>query len=104
MTYCYEYEFLVLADTCFSCMDKDRCPNLKAIYNKDNKLLYARGSKTRFPECTDIPILDSMACDVCMEQASAAVSIWCSEDVTEIEAEDETEDQIIQYSSCMYGM
>ncbi|XP_028281588.1 uncharacterized protein LOC114448675 isoform X2 [Parambassis ranga] len=90
---------------CFSCMDEDRCPKAITIYDNYDNVLYARGNITSFPECTDIPTLDSKTCHVCNEKRSAPVSIWCSDDVDEFVVETEDQDDDIEnITLCAHGL
>ncbi|XP_054903008.1 uncharacterized protein LOC129370826 [Poeciliopsis prolifica] len=71
--------------TCFTCMDKARCPNLITIYAKNDRLVYDRPTEEEIPKCSEAPPI-TKNCFVCWSQSD--VNIHCPNNITTFEAED----------------
>ncbi|XP_071325460.1 uncharacterized protein [Trachinotus anak] len=71
---------------CFTCMDKDKCPMLKNIYDHNDTQLYHRDDDEAFPKCTAISSPASKTCTVCLVQANIT-TIICSMDVGKFDVE-----------------
>ncbi|KAM4567509.1 uncharacterized protein V3H82_011772 isoform 2-T3 [Fundulus diaphanus] len=70
--------------TCFTCMDKDRCPNLITIYAKEDVLVYVR-STAEIPKCSGTPPI-TKNCSVCWFQSD--VIIHCPKNISKFDVED----------------
>ncbi|XP_021163984.2 uncharacterized protein LOC105939689 [Fundulus heteroclitus] len=71
--------------TCFTCMDKDRCPNLTTIYAKEDVLVYVRSTAEKLPKCSGaLPITKN--CSVCWSQSD--VIIHCPKNISKFDVED----------------
>lgn len=74
------------AAKCFTCMDKDRCPKLKTIFEKDlDTLLYDRDANQTFRECSVTCPPGPKSCAVCRDKSD--IIIFCSDDIKGIEVE-----------------
>ncbi|XP_014908965.1 uncharacterized protein LOC106960394 [Poecilia latipinna] len=73
------------AGSCFTCMDKARCPDLITIYVKNDRLVYDRPTEEEIPKCSGAPPI-TQNCFVCRSQSD--VNIYCPNNITTFEAED----------------
>ncbi|KAM7421362.1 hypothetical protein PAMA_015484 [Pampus argenteus] len=70
---------------CFSCVDKDVCPNLLNIYKPDDTRLYHGNHTQPFPDCTEVHPPYSKSCCVCYDKS--VITIICSGEVGSLEVE-----------------
>lgn len=89
------------AAKCFTCKDKDRCPNLTKIFETDEDgHLYQRGPNETFPECSGVSPPLTKSCTVCGDQSG--IVILCSKDVgPRIDVEDGEQIDVIP-TVCVY--
>ncbi|MED6233527.1 hypothetical protein ATANTOWER_012879 [Ataeniobius toweri] len=72
------------AHNCFTCRDKDRCPNIVRIFGPDDSLLFEKDPKDKIQNCSGVPPV-TKNCTVCL--AKSDISIYCPNDIKTFEAE-----------------
>ncbi|XP_039972870.1 uncharacterized protein LOC120783747 isoform X2 [Xiphias gladius] len=89
-------ECFAAAVQCYTCMEKEKCPNLMSIYDHNDTHLYARDPNQTLPECPTISSPAHKTCNVCRFQANVVIA--CSEDVGKLEVEASDGSQILNIS------
>ncbi|XP_068179797.1 uncharacterized protein [Antennarius striatus] len=84
---------------CYTCMDKQKCPNLTTVYDKDDNHVFQRVNE-KIPPCAGIAGPAPERCVVCSEENN--IHIICSDDVGPVEVEQDEGETIknISHSSC----
>ncbi|XP_069580398.1 uncharacterized protein [Brachyistius frenatus] len=84
------------ARMCFTCLDKEKCPHLKAVYGPGDSPYYQRGVNKSLPICSGMPLLSPKTCNVCLFLSD--ILIDCSGDMDKPEVEDDNGSQILNIS------
>uniref|UniRef100_A0A8D2ZTU6 Ig-like domain-containing protein n=1 Tax=Scophthalmus maximus TaxID=52904 RepID=A0A8D2ZTU6_SCOMX len=82
---------------CFTCVDKEQCSKLVAIYDAYDKLLFYRDFRQPFPQCSAVSSPFPKSCSVCSFQANIIIS--CPQDAGTLDMEASDGSHILNIST-----